>query len=338
MAVVYRKFLLMVGALACGPTGPDGSRPDAPGPEDTDETAAPADTVDAVDTVDTVEDTVPAISPEVLAALPAGILATVQAAALVTPAQLYDLVRLTRSVDHPECSVKVEDGDAFEITSDCVGPGDVVVGQIRGFQGPIGAPTGPELVWVQRWLPAFGETADPGQPAASPVAFVSVLALYLWSDDSGPILRLFGTYGALEGMWGDVHAVRVWADGPAYNRLADAASWTGGALEADRLELGRLRSPSAALLTIDGAFGGLAGRFGATEVLGGAWWAEGTCTREPSGIWSLRDEDGRWYDVAFDGVCDGCGVVTSAGLAPAVLCLDAALVSQIGASVQETVP
>lgn len=336
MAVVHRKVLLLVGSLACGPG------PDAPGPEDTVDTGAPADTVGPVDTVDTVDSAdgeISVIPAEVLAGIPEGIQATVQAAALVTPAQLYDLIRLTRSVDHPECSVKVEDGDAFEITSDCGGgPGDVVVGQIRGVQGLVEAPTGPELVWLQRWLPAFGETADPAQPASAPVAFMSVLARYLWSDANGPILRLFGTYGALDGVWGEVHAVRVWADGPADNRLADPASWTGGAMEADRLEVGRMRAPGAALLTIDGALGGLAGPFGATEVLGGAWWAEGGCAAEPAGTWSLRDADGRWYDVDFDGVCDGCGVVSSVGLPSVALCLDAALVAQIGAALQETVP
>jgi len=108
-------------------------------------------------------------------------------------------------------------------------------------------------------------------------------------------------------------------------------------LDVDRLEVGRLRSPTAALLTLDGALGGLVGRFGAAEVLGGAWWADGTCTVEPSGTWSLRDADGRWYDVMFDAVCDGCGLVSSTGLVPAAVCLDAEAVALVRAVIEETV-
>lgn len=332
MSVVHHKAWLVVGVLAC-------SAPDPDAPDDTTETA---DTVDTeVDTViDTPEDPgAAAVSAEVVAAIPVGLLATVQGAALVDAGQLQDLMRLTRMVDHPECTVKVEDGDAFVITSNCRdGSGEVVLGQIEGFEGVVDAPMGPELVWAQAWLPAMGEATDPALPAAGGVARSSVYARFIWGDDIGPILRMFGTYGAVDGVWGAVHGVRVWADGPADNRLAAPESWTGGPLEVDRLEVGRLRSPSAALLTLDGALGGLVGRFGAAEVLGGAWWGTGACTAEPSGLWSLRDADGRWYDVVFDAVCDGCGVVSSAGLEPATVCLDAAEVAPIRAAIEGTMP
>jgi hypothetical protein len=330
MSVVDRKVWLVLGGLAC-------SAPDPAAPDDPTEVADTVDTeVDTID--DTPEDPV-AVPAEVVAAVPAGLLVTVQGAALVHPGQLQDLVRLTRTIDHPECTVKLKNEDGFVITSSCRdGSGEVVLGEIQGFDGVADAPVDAELVWAQAWLPVMGEATDPALPLATGVARSWVYARFVWGDAGGPILRMFGTYGAVDGVWGAVRAVRVWADGPADNRLADPASWTGGALDVDRLEVGRLRSPSAALLTLDGAMGGFSGRFGAVEVLDGAWWGTGACTAEPSGTWSLRDADGRWYDVVFDAVCDGCGAVSSVGLASATVCLDAAAVAPILAAIEETVP
>ena len=160
MVVVHRRSWGLVGLLACNPPGPA-----VPAPQDTVETADPVDT--EVDLPSDPEQ--PAVSPEVVAAIPAGLLATVQAAALVGPSQLYDLVWLTRAIDHPECTVKVEDEAGFLIVSDCRdGTGEVVIGQIDGFAGRIDAPSGPELAWAQEvWGRVVGRLQL--QPAAAPL-------------------------------------------------------------------------------------------------------------------------------------------------------------------------
>ena len=62
-------------------------------------------------------------------------------------------------------------------------------------------------------------------------------------------------------------------------------------------------------------------------------YAGGNCALEPSGVVSLRDVDGAWYDVLFDGytearpltpegMCDGCGEAYFRGDAVGQVCVD----------------
>jgi hypothetical protein len=64
-----------------------------------------------------------------------------------------------------------------------------------------------------------------------------------------------------------------------------------------------------------------------------ASYAGGNCPEEPGGVVSLRDADGNWYDVVFDGYtdtnpltpaaqCDGCGEAYFRGEALGSVCVD----------------
>lgn len=49
--------------------------------------------------------------------------------------------------------------------------------------------------------------------------------------------------------------------------------------------------------------------------------ADHLCRSEPTGVFRIRDLDQTWYDVTFDGVCDGCGLATVDGELAGDICL-----------------
>lgn len=89
-------------------------------------------------------------------------------------------------------------------------------------------------------------------------------------------------------------------------------------------------------LTIQGGVSGLGGDLGTVIFDGAIIFSEmmgSTCTIEPSGTISARDNAGQWYDVLFDGpteygeqvdpeLCDGCGQVWYRGEPLGEACVD----------------
>jgi hypothetical protein len=64
----------------------------------------------------------------------------------------------------------------------------------------------------------------------------------------------------------------------------------------------------------------------ATELAMGNEASEDPCTSEPHGDLAVRDVDGNWFDVLFDGdtggTCDGCGTISFAGTLVGEVCPD----------------
>lgn len=92
----------------------------------------------------------------------------------------------------------------------------------------------------------------------------------------------------------------------------------------------------AGAVYIDGGLFGLEGELDTVVLDGFALYGEGlapTCALEPSGTLSVRDVEGHWFDVTFDGPeqledpvnadwCDGCGGAWYEGSYVGEICLD----------------
>ncbi len=104
--------------------------------------------------------------------------------------------------------------------------------------------------------------------------------------------------------------------GPEY-----AATWLTAGYTLDLYTIGLEYSAGGRSISLDGSLGGLAGEVNAVTF--GNVYSENlmlgtTCVSEPGGTISVRDGEGGWYDVHFDGpafhgasvfpaACDGCG-------------------------------
>lgn len=302
----------------------DDTDPSDTDPTDTDPTdPAPTDT-------DVEEDRAPrALTPDELTALSAGVRFVVSGATRITETPLRDLMSRVTMLDSPECTDQVIFEMGVEFTANCqYGGGELALGLLRWQDGLISVAEGPDLVWLQRWLPAVGETVDPLVPVAAGHPSFTLFARFTWRDPDGPIAHLWGSFSHMEGQWGDTYASRTWGDGSAEDRLAAPDAWTGSDLIALTFEAGRLRTARGdVLMTIDGSLGGLNGDYPSATIEDGAWWSAGAgCTAEPAGVWHLRDTDGRWHDITFDpeAACDGCGTVRAPNRLDAELCLNAA--------------
>lgn len=117
---------------------------------------------------------------------------------------------------------------------------------------------------------------------------------------------------------------------------ADGSSWLDTSMLPDLtvVVMDYTRYESGYTLVDGGAYGfeGAADTVFASEllVLGDVFT---TCPEEPGGALAVRDGEGRWYDVAFDGAsdfgqdverseCDGCGAVYYAGQYLGDACID----------------
>jgi hypothetical protein len=83
------------------------------------------------------------------------------------------------------------------------------------------------------------------------------------------------------------------------------------------------------LLYLDGAVAGLGGGVSALSVAEAGIEVGSDCDREPRGTLSVRDDNGVWHDVVFDGhddqggACDGCGEHLAGGVDDEPVCVGA---------------
>lgn len=113
-------------------------------------------------------------------------------------------------------------------------------------------------------------------------------------------------------------------------------SWLSDGLSANIIISGGYSETAGSYLNLDGGLS-------TGDAQGSAVWFDGVlmaqearghdCPVEPSGVVSVRAEDGTWYDVLFDGApyiggevfpaaCDGCGEVWVDGRAEGTVCPD----------------
>lgn len=184
--------------------------------------------------------------------------------------------------------------------------------------------------------------------AASGNAFSGSAYYYAWD---GRYSYYYGTYDRYDYFYGDASLSR--ADGQTldasgtayyydfdgldysgyrepYSLLQGAFDWTGpeyagtwlaASYTLDLYTVGLEYSTGGRSIVLDGSLGGLSGEVNAVTF--GSLYSENltlgtTCVTEPGGTISVRDNEGGWYDVHFDGpafhgasvfpaACDGCG-------------------------------
>lgn len=121
----------------------------------------------------------------------------------------------------------------------------------------------------------------------------------------------------------------------AYDGAAGRGTWLEDHLAPD-LTLAAYYVPSydARAMILDGGVSGLGGDFDTVVFSNVALYdIAGGCRQEPSGLISLRDGEGNWYDVTLDGpvdfggdfdaaACDGCGDVWFRGEDVGQVCVD----------------
>jgi hypothetical protein len=189
--------------------------------------------------------------------------------------------------------------------------------------------------WTDAWLPLGCPALNPETPAAGSIPSVGFGGHFTQVIDGQPLLHVRGTFSDVLPSWPGCTAARTWADGYADDPDAAPDAWTGTALEAQRLEVGRVRSADAALLTVDGTLGGLPGDFPHLDVVGGAWLV-GPTGSAPRGVWSMRDEAGTWFEATFDGGV--CAVLRAPGYADTPACLSDDDVAALTSLTEAAVP
>ncbi|MDP2315715.1 MAG: hypothetical protein Q8P41_22650 [Pseudomonadota bacterium] len=116
-----------------------------------------------------------------------------------------------------------------------------------------------------------------------------------------------------------------------------AGTWLETGVSPDITLLGYVVPESGNYVSIDGGLSGLGGELDTVVfdavVLFDFGDAGSPCPTEPSGVVSVRDSDGDWYDVVFDGpseygeavdaeLCDGCGSAWFRGEPLGEVCAD----------------
>jgi hypothetical protein len=137
-------------------------------------------------------------------------------------------------------------------------------------------------------------------------------------DAGGYVYYYDYSYGSARGFYGYMYGSFAYSGG------AFADSWLQAGLEAS-YSLSAYHDPASGgrQLAVSGTVGGFDGPANAAEFTSVFLFSQAfgsTCELEPSGSIAVRDEEGAWYDVAFDGPafsgatvypedCDGCGDV-----------------------------
>lgn len=277
------------------------------------------------------------VSSETLADLSSGLRAFIHAALTVDRPPLDDVQRRVGTLD-PTCAPVEPHASGVRVVASC--PFNEVTGERASgvyvwFESEVDESEAANAAWLDRWTPGLGLIPE----ARTSYVPVFLYGQLMWMDGSGPILRLWGDFSHVEATWPGARLSRTWADGGVDNRLADPAVWTGNDLQTTAFEIGRIHAGDTRVVTIDGMLDGLPGPVVAAQIDGGEWRVSGgACDAEPAGAWGLRHADGRWYDLRFDGPCDGCGQVSSAGLAETAFCLGQADREAITAAVGGVLP
>lgn len=282
----------------------------------------------------------PPIAPEITHTLGAAVRATFTSAALVERAPLQALLDYIRTQRRTRCSELTEEADGVMVYEvECHDDDIDMAGELRWRDTAVSALDEPSAQWARAWLPQICPEVDPSLPLDPPAPALLLLGHYTEVDPDSVPVHLRGAFADVQPTWPGCHAARTAADGYADQEGASPGSWTGSELEVQRLEVGRVRAGGAALFTLEGTLGGVNGPFRTVDVTDGAWLADGVgCGLEPRGVWGLRTDDGAWYDVTFDEVCDGCGVARAPGHADTPACIDALDAAAISALVQAAVP
>ncbi|HMV68142.1 MAG TPA: hypothetical protein PKA64_14940, partial [Myxococcota bacterium] len=310
--------LIVATSVACSgrgaPSGPIGSDPGDPDPHDS---APPVDTASP-------SPRAPPVPADVLGATAAALRATFTAAARIERGPIDEVLRRVRTSDTGRCGTVTRDASGMiSYTIDCDLPDDVqIIGQLRWFDDTITALDAPSAAWAATWAPEACPGVDPHAPLDPPAPRLFVAGQYTERAGQTLPVHLRGEFSDVQPGWAGCQATRTTADGYADVEGAPLNSWTGSDIEPQRVTVGRLRAEGgAALLTLDGTLGGIDGPFHTVDAAQGAWG--GGCRREPRGAWGLRRDDGAWFDVTFDAVCDGCGVATAPGYAATPTCIPA---------------
>lgn len=156
----------------------------------------------------------------------------------------------------------------------------------------------------------------------------------------GRFIEVDGYFGGSTERFDEVvgHNAYVGARLSADPGTAEGNPWLDGTF-AGRIERWSYREPGGVAMGLDGSVALVGGPASAVSVSGlrlNSW----ACGAEPAGVFSLREADGAWHDVVFDGfvdedapdeggVCDGCGAHLVAGQAAGAVCADGGLVTAL---------
>lgn len=319
------KWCLSAWFAACTQTQPT----DPP----SDDTAAPADPQDTDAPPDDAP--LPPAPAEVVQGLGPAMRATLAAASQVRHSALAELLDHMLGARRSGCGeVSANDDGTSTWVGTCGGDASINV-DLSWDDHDLRALTRETVPWVETWLPVACPSlaADVAPIGAIPsIRFAGYLTQVA---DGAPQLHVRGSFSDVMPSWPGCTAGRTWADGYADDPEAAPDAWTATPLEVQRLEVGRARSPDAALLTIDGTIGGMAGAFPTVDVVGGAWRV-GPESGAASGVWSLRDPGGVWFEATFGE--GACAVLRAPGYADTPACLSDDDVAALTTLTQAAVP
>lgn len=127
----------------------------------------------------------------------------------------------------------------------------------------------------------------------------------------------------------------------SYDGPEGLGTWLEDGLSPDMIQYAyHLPASDARGYVMQGTVSGISGAFNAAVFdgiymfdEGLAAYAGGNCSAEPGGVVSMRDGDGNWYDILFDGysdsrprtpegMCDGCGEAYFRGDDVGTVCVD----------------
>lgn len=162
----------------------------------------------------------------------------------------------------------------------------------------------------------------------------------------GRFVELDGFFGGSSERFDEVvgHNTYLGARLAADAETAGGNPWLDGTFEG-RLERWSYREPGGVAMGLSGSVA-LAGGAVSAVAVSGLHFDSWSCGAEPSGVVSVREADGVWHDVVFDGfrddegegqgvpegdeaVCDGCGAHLVAGVDAGTVCAEAGWVEAI---------
>lgn len=318
--MVRGASLLLIGLAACTPAG---SGDDT----STDTDTVDSDPTDTTDTVDTDADTTPPNPP------PQAALDAVAARLLALPADLraLDVTPVLASMDHvadlwdPACVQFIPRAVGTLYNAACDLDDDVQVFGQTLWQPTLTGTTGSE-----RNAAIDAALARSGLPAAVSTDRAALTGPFVGGDmfarrGATTLMQLNGWFEHNLGRLGDVEVDGLVLDGSVHDADATPDSWVGRDVAPENLTLTAIWFDDGEVAyDVNGAVGGLSGPGTVVDLTAVVWHTAG-CADEPDGRIALRDVDGVWTEVTFDGAsaCDGCGTVEVPGYDAAQVCVAA---------------